>query len=114
MVDTTSAALKVMVRHSHRTIVVDVCGELDLSTADTLRDALLQVRFDRGVTVHVDLSRLDFLDSSGMGVLVAACRRVTAAGGAFAVCCDEGGVRRSLEIAGLREFLGLDQIPPGT
>ena len=50
--------------------VIDVAGELDLHTAGDLADALQQAQ-NAGVLV-VDLSKVDFMDSTGLSVIVAA------------------------------------------
>jgi anti-anti-sigma factor len=55
------------------TIRLILHGELDLSTIDILRQRLCQLR-QRGSDVEVDLSELDFMDASGVNVLVRAIR----------------------------------------
>jgi anti-sigma B factor antagonist len=87
--------------------VVELAGELDVTTAGDLRAALQEIDLDGGIEVRTDLSRLEFLDSSGMGVLVSACRRIREAGGAFSAVCGDGEARRALEIAGLLGYLGV-------
>ena len=110
--DAEPADLTVTVHDSPSVNVVEVRGELDWSTARMLRQALLGLDQGRASSLVVDLSQLSFLDSSGMGVLVSACRRTRASGGTFSVSRANGEARRALEIAGLTDFLGLDKFEP--
>ena len=51
--------------------------------------------------VVVDLADVSFMDSSGLGVLIGALRRLRELGGHLALVCGEGPVRRVLAITGL-------------
>ena len=108
MAEVERAELKVEVRPSGGVTLVELEGDLDVSTAETLRQELIKLDLDAGIEVRVNLSRLDFLDSSGMGVLVNACRRVRRSGGSFTTVCAAGNARRVLEITGLADYLQLD------
>jgi anti-sigma B factor antagonist len=87
--------------------VMELSGELDVSTAGTLREALLLQELDDALDVEIDLRGLSFLGSTGVGVIVTACKRVRASGGTFSVSCDHSLARRVIEIAGLVDFLEL-------
>jgi anti-sigma B factor antagonist len=106
MADPRDAELSVAVRETDRSIVMELGGELDVATAGKVRDALWQFDLEAGIEMCADLSELDFIDSSGMGVLVNACRRVRASGGRFSSIC-RGDVLRALQIAGLFEYLAV-------
>jgi anti-anti-sigma factor len=58
--------------------------------------------------VQVDLTDTTFIDSTAIGVLVSACKRVRASNGAFSVRCSKGGVQSVLKLAGLAELLQLE------
>lgn len=61
--------------------VVPVQGEVDLATADHMRDRILRVAQDsRCVCLVVDMSGLDFFDASGVGALIAVHRELTRQG----------------------------------
>lgn len=85
-----------------------VAGELDVSTLATLHDALRQLDLDSGIDLHMDLSELRTIDSTGVGTMVSSAKRVRASGGTFSVRCPQGLVRRVLEVTGLVEYLQLD------
>ena len=81
---------------------VHLHGELDLLHAEELRALLVGIA---GSTVSVDLSDLQFIDSTGITALVAARKEVIALGHGFEVLGASGMVRRVFEITGLVRFL---------
>ena len=81
-------------------------GELDVSTTARLRAALNEQLVDEGrVHLVVDLTALEFMDSSGLGTLVRAQRQTRALRGSFAVVCPEGPVLKVMTITGLTHVL---------
>jgi anti-sigma B factor antagonist len=84
---------------------VELFGELDIATVETLRVALEMLDLDGALNLRIDMTRLGFLDSSGISVLVGACKRVRSSGGTFSVTCTNGPVRRAIEVSGLVEYL---------
>ena len=104
--------LTLALREIEGVTVVELGGELDISNLSSLRDALASLDLDKGMILHLDLANLEFLDSSGMGVIVSACRRVRASNGSFSTSCGTGNVRRALEVAGLVQYLELDGTEP--
>jgi anti-sigma B factor antagonist len=85
-------------------VTVELAGEFDLSTAGDLRESLATSDVLDAKRVLVDLSRVSFFDSTSIGLLVSACKRVRHNGGAFSVHCDSAVVFRVLEITGLVDF----------
>lgn len=79
---------------------IQVEGELDLAVADQLREALDRV--DRKyVQVLVSLERCEFIDSTGIAVIVAAHRRFAEEGRRMVVCAPHSQVLRVLSLTGL-------------
>jgi anti-sigma B factor antagonist len=91
--------------------VVTVTGEIDLYTAPTLRDALGSAVDGGADRVAVDLRPVGFMDSMGLGVLIGSRRRLTERGGAFALICEEGPVRRVLDVSGLTKVFDVVERP---
>jgi anti-sigma B factor antagonist len=87
---------------------VVVGGELDLATAPALRDRLLAV-IDAGATgITLDMRDVSFVDSSGLGVLVGAHKRLReATGGSLTIVGPQDAVRKVLDITGLSPLFGL-------
>lgn len=81
--------------------VLAVGGELDTYTAPTLRDRLADLLESGTHTVIVDLSGVDFLDSTGLGVLVSGLERAREAGGALPLVCADQRILRLFGITGL-------------
>jgi anti-sigma B factor antagonist len=95
-------------RDGDRSVTVNLAGEFDLATAADLRECLVQSEVIDVERVRVDLAAVTFCDSSSIGLLVTACKRVRSAGGAFSVHCGESVARRVLEISGLIDFFGVE------
>jgi anti-anti-sigma factor len=86
--------------------VVVIRGELDLATAPDLETAI-QERLDDGQDVVVDLRELDFMDSTGLRVLVAAHARVEGTEQRFLIVRPLPGapIERILAVAGVEQVL---------
>ncbi len=87
--------------------VVAVGGEIDVYTAPRLREAIVAA-VDAGHTrLIVDVRKVDFLDSTGLGVLVGALKRVRADGGSLDILCTQERILKIFEITGLDKVFGL-------
>jgi anti-sigma B factor antagonist len=85
--------------------VVRVTGDIDLATAPGLRDALNLPDTDHMV---VDLRGVAFLDSTGLGVLVGALKRLRRRGGSLKIVTNGAGrVRRLFELTNLSRAFDL-------
>ncbi|HEX8305227.1 MAG TPA: STAS domain-containing protein [Jatrophihabitans sp.] len=80
--------------------VLEVRGEVDLHSAAQLQDRLLQV-IAGGQSVVVDLTGLSFLDSTGLGVLVAARNQAQQAGAQLRLVCTSDRMLKLFRITGL-------------
>jgi anti-anti-sigma factor len=87
--------------HGVRTI--SVRGELDLSTAPELEGPLEQTLDSGEGSVLIDLSQCEFIDSTGIALIVRAWQRLDSGenGRALVICSQNDQVRRVLEITGL-------------
>jgi anti-sigma B factor antagonist len=88
--------------------VVTVRGEVDVATCSRLRDGLLRVVTDenyRGLVVN--LAGVDFIDSTGIGVLVGVWRRIRATDGCLALAEPSRQVRSVLDATGLTKVLSV-------
>lgn len=81
--------------------VVEVKGEVDLYTAPKLREEILSRVESGDRKIVVDLGDVGFLDSTGLGVLVGALKRLKEQDGTLALVCPQGAVLRVLQITGL-------------
>src|SRR5947208_12473988 len=69
--------------------VLEVGGEVDVYTAPRLRERLIELVDGGAKHVVVDLSRVEFLDSTGLGVLVGALKRLRAVDGSLGLVCAQ-------------------------
>ncbi|HEV3093872.1 MAG TPA: STAS domain-containing protein [Solirubrobacteraceae bacterium] len=83
-----------------RASVVSVEGELDLSTAPRLKWMLLDSLESEGAQVVADLSLVDFMDSTALGVLVGVQRKL-AADARLAIVCTSEKVLQIFEFSGI-------------
>lgn len=104
-----SAEFTVVVRDQRDVTVVELFGDLDLSTSSAFREAIVSLDLNSGREVQMDLTELTFLGSPGIGVIVSACKRVRDSGGTFSVICDNPMIRKTLEVAGLVDYLELNE-----
>src|SRR3954447_8294867 len=86
--------------------LLEVFGELDLATAPQLCAALDAARIHRVKRVVVDLTGVDFCDSTGLRALIGASTELRVGGGRLAIACLPGSaVGRLFDIVGARESL---------
>jgi len=81
--------------------VFELTGSLDIATAPTVRAALLEASERGDHRLVVDLTKVDFLDSTGLGALIGGQRRAKEFGGDVRVVAQEGQILRLLRITGL-------------
>ena len=90
---------------SGRRTIVKLCGELDIASSPDLREQLLGI-LSRRTPSHLilDLSRLEFIDSSGIAVFVNTERRARLLGCALVLIAPQAPVSRVLQICGLDHY----------
>ena len=83
------------------THIVSVAGEIDLFTAPEFKQRV-SAPIDEGRThVIVDLTETTFIDSSSLGVLIGAHRRLKGRGGRLVVACGQEAILKTFKITGL-------------
>ena len=87
--------------------IIEVGGEVDVYTAPKLREAIVTA-IDAGHTkLVIDVQKVDFLDSTGLGVLVGALKKVRAEGGSLDIVCTQERILKIFQITGLDKVFGL-------
>ncbi len=90
-----------MSKHGDNAVaVVAVSGEVDVYSAPALRDGLTEL-LESGSSVVVDLSDVDFLDSTGLGALVAARTAAAERGASLPLVCTHRRILKLFTITGL-------------
>jgi len=82
-------------------------GSLDIATSPSLRAALLESADHDRHEIIVDLSRLEFLDSTGLGALIGAHKRAAEHQGSVRLVAQEGQILRLLRITGLLDVFAV-------
>lgn len=82
--------MRIVAEVSHRDgwVVLRARGELDLAGAPALRREILQVIADGAQRLIIDLDQVDLIDSTGLGVLIGAVRRLGLSGGELRLVCS--------------------------
>jgi len=102
-------------RQADGATVVDVRGTLDAATVDALRQALVSTLHSaRPVTMIVDLTFVTFMDSMGVGALVAGYNAARETGTRFVLRNPSEFVHRQLRVTGLADMFGLPAAAPGS
>jgi anti-sigma B factor antagonist len=78
--------------------LIELTGEVDVTTSDTLREVLEEETSRRPHTVIIDLSGLRFMDSSALHVIFAANRELAAQGGTLALVGPQKAVATLLRV----------------
>ena len=81
--------------------VLAVRGEVDVYTAPRLREKLVELVSQGKQSIAVDLEAVDFLDSTGLGVLVGGLKRLRSHGGDLSLVCTQHRILKVFEITGL-------------
>jgi anti-anti-sigma factor len=87
------------------TATVAVAGEIDLSSAGDLRAAVTAAAGEGCERLLLDLSAVDFIDSTGLGGLLELRSTLRSREVTLEIAAGEGPVRQALEITGLSELL---------
>jgi anti-anti-sigma factor len=90
---------------SGRTAVVTAAGEIDLTNAESLRDALLSALNAGALGLVVDMTTATFLDSAGVTALVRASRRAAAGEASIRLAVTAQPVLRVLNLVGIDRLI---------
>jgi anti-sigma B factor antagonist len=87
--------------------VVEVSGEIDVYTAPRLRETLVSLVDGGNYHLIIDMEGVQFLDSTGLGVLVGGLKRVRAHDGGIDLVCTQGRIIRIFRITGLHKVFSI-------
>jgi anti-sigma B factor antagonist len=87
--------------------IVDVEGEIDVYTAPRLRELLIELVNVGNYQIVVNMEKVEFLDSTGLGVLVGGLKRVRAHDGSLDLVCTQERILKIFRITGLTKVFGI-------
>ncbi|MEJ7764238.1 MAG: STAS domain-containing protein [Acidimicrobiales bacterium] len=88
-------------------VVLVVRGEVDIATAPRLREKLVELASQGAKQVVVDLDGVDFLDSTGLGVLIGGMKRLRGLDGDLTLVCTQPRILKVFEITGLNRAFSI-------
>jgi anti-sigma B factor antagonist len=83
--------------------VVEVDGEVDTHTAPMIREGVIKLLDEGHRHFVLDLSFVPFMDSMGLGVIVAITKRIREHEGSLRIASVSGRVLRLFDLSGMRE-----------
>ncbi len=89
--------------------VVDVGGEIDIYTAPRLRELLIDLASKNSYQLIVNMDKVEFLDSTGLGVLIGTLKRVRAHDGSLDLVCTRERILKIFRITGLTKVFGIHE-----
>lgn len=95
------------VTHTGDHAVLSVRGEVDVYTAPKFRERLIELVTEGHHRVIVDLEGVDFLDSTGLGVLVGGLKRLRSHEGDLLLVCTQSRILKVFEITGLTKVFSI-------
>ncbi|MBN2248132.1 MAG: STAS domain-containing protein [Coriobacteriia bacterium] len=99
--------LDITTERTGESCVIAVAGEVDVYTAPGLKREIGTALEDGCTDVIVDLERIGFIDSSGLGVLVSALRKAKEQGGTMRLVCTRESILKIFRITGLDKVFPL-------
>ncbi len=87
--------------------VVDVEGEIDIYTAPRLRELLIDLAGKNSYQLVINMQKVGFLDSTGLGVLVGGLKRVRAHDGSLDLVCTQERILKIFKITGLTKVFSI-------
>jgi len=103
-----STTLEINEEVQDEVLIVAVRGELDLYTAPDLRSLLLGAINDGRAAIVLDLRDTTFLDSTALGVIIAAMKALRARSGRLVLVNDRTSITKTLAITGLDHLLTVE------
>jgi anti-sigma B factor antagonist len=100
--------IKVDVRASKGdTYTVDLNGEIDVYTSPKVKDAIGEL-IDKGhYNLVINLEKVRYIDSTGLGVLIGGLKRVREHGGTVNLVCTNPQIKKIFDITGLVKIFGI-------
>ncbi|GAB2513011.1 STAS domain-containing protein [Nocardiopsis aegyptia] len=96
-------------RVESHSVIVAIVGELDIATAADLQEHIQSAIEDHGPWLILDLSELDFMDSSGLNVVINAYRTVRELHGSLALAALNERVTKVVRLVGLHRQVPVHQ-----
>ena len=101
--------LSLQTREVDSRTIVAVGGEIDVYTAPKLRDKITELVADGVYDIVIDMEEVEFLDSTGLGVLVGGLKKVRAHDGSLQLVCNQERLLKIFRITGLAKVFTIHE-----
>ncbi len=88
--------------------IVDVVGEIDIYTAGKLKDTLVQILNEHSTSIKINCLELDYIDSTGLGVLIGALKRLKQENKNIIISNAKPNISKLLSITGLNKIFMIE------
>lgn len=95
------ADLTIATRRVEGLPILDLDGEVDSYNAPKLRETMVALIEEGNFDVMLNLTRVDYIDSTGLGALVAGLKRATDRGGSVRIICPNPAILKVFQITSL-------------
>lgn len=100
--------IKVLVRQSEGdAYVVELAGEIDVYTSPKVKDAITELIDQGHYNLVINLEKVRYIDSTGLGVLIGGLKRVREHGGSVSLVCTNPQIKKIFDITGLVKIFGI-------
>ena len=100
--------IKVQVKESDGdAYVVELNGEIDVYTSPKVKDAIGELIDEGHYNLVINLEKVRYIDSTGLGVLIGGLKRVREYGGTVHLVCTNPQIKKIFEITGLVKIFGI-------
>ena len=90
----------------NKTLIIKLCGELDHHSCDYIRDRIdNEIESRNPQNIVFDMSSLNFMDSSGVGVIIVRYKVISSKGGKTGIINMKPQIKRIYEICGLKKII---------
>jgi anti-anti-sigma factor len=97
--------MSIISREENNFIIVEAEGRLDAATAPAFESDVAALFADQPPKLLLDLTKLDYISSAGLRVILSLTKKSKAAKGSLALCNVTGLVREVIELSGFDNFL---------
>lgn len=87
--------------------VIELEGEVDVYTAPQLKQQIISILEGGAKTLAINLTKVDYLDSTALGVLIGGLKRMREKDGNMVLICPSPRIRRVFEITGLDKIFDI-------
>ncbi|MBB6218047.1 anti-sigma B factor antagonist [Anaerosolibacter carboniphilus] len=88
--------------------IVDVIGEIDIYTANKLKETLVQILNEHNTSIKINCLELDYIDSTGLGVLIGALKRLKQENKNIIISNAKSNISKLLTITGLNKIFVIE------